>query len=714
MANFKARARALDMLGRQQIAGIPTAISELFKNAHDAYADNVVADYFERENLFVLRDDGIGMSQIDFTERWLVLGTESKVGAVAGVKPPRKDASKAPRPVLGEKGIGRLAIAVIGPQVLILTRSKPSSDEEKNDNSENDTRLTAAFIHWGLFEIPGVNLDEVEVQIQIFEGGVLPTKADLEKMVEATRQNVNRLQNSMSEEQATQILGELAQFDLDPSVLNNRLRRPTLADDGHGTHFFIKPAAESLLDNLRADVSDEQISDLTRTLIGFSNTMIPEHEAPRINTQFRHHKPDGNWADLISSGEFFTPEEFKSADHRIQGRFDEYGQFSGTLSIFDMEPRSILVPWTGTRGKVTDCGPFSISFAYVQGKASETHLPPSEWARVTRKLNRMGGLYIYRDGIRVLPYGNTDFDFLDIEKRRTKSASYYFFSYRRMFGVINITHELNANLSEKAGREGFRDNRAYTQFRSILTNLLLQLAAEFFREEGAQTEIFRKRLAENSRLDKARKQREKAVRPKRKAFQTALEQNTKSFENGEPTQKVQEVLSAFQTKVAMALDQQVVDAEDGALLLIEAEDEAKRKIEDLRKSYRVVRPSGVALDPALRRDYEAHAFEWRKLEEEVIKPVGLQISRESAASFEQLGTSVEVRVRLELLFRERSERIKRDVEAKSRQVRALIADRGRQAEAVVREKAEYGALNLDKKTLILETLTRLEVAAKRG
>ncbi len=30
MARFKARARTLDMLGRQQIAGIPTAISELF------------------------------------------------------------------------------------------------------------------------------------------------------------------------------------------------------------------------------------------------------------------------------------------------------------------------------------------------------------------------------------------------------------------------------------------------------------------------------------------------------------------------------------------------------------------------------------------------------------------------------------------------------------------------------------------------------------
>ncbi len=31
MAKIRTKARALDMLGRQQIAGIPTALSELFK-----------------------------------------------------------------------------------------------------------------------------------------------------------------------------------------------------------------------------------------------------------------------------------------------------------------------------------------------------------------------------------------------------------------------------------------------------------------------------------------------------------------------------------------------------------------------------------------------------------------------------------------------------------------------------------------------------------
>ena len=76
MAKFRTSARTVDMLGRQQIAGIPTAISELFKNAHDAYATRVEADYYRPEQLFVLRDNGFGMTFTDVMERWLVIGTD--------------------------------------------------------------------------------------------------------------------------------------------------------------------------------------------------------------------------------------------------------------------------------------------------------------------------------------------------------------------------------------------------------------------------------------------------------------------------------------------------------------------------------------------------------------------------------------------------------------------------------------------------------------
>jgi len=94
MADFKARARTLEMLGRQQIAGIPTAISELFKNAHDAYADRVEVDYYRSDGLFVLRDDGIGMTRKDFEERWLTLGTDSQIRKKKGLTPPPRDPEK--------------------------------------------------------------------------------------------------------------------------------------------------------------------------------------------------------------------------------------------------------------------------------------------------------------------------------------------------------------------------------------------------------------------------------------------------------------------------------------------------------------------------------------------------------------------------------------------------------------------------------------------
>ncbi len=162
MATFKTRARALDMLGRQQIAGIPTAISELSKTLTTPMPTGSIVDYYRSDGLFVLRDDGIGMTKEDFEQRWLTLGTESKLSSGSGLAPPPTLRSKPKRSILGEKGIGRLAIAVIGPQLLVLTR--PMREDVLGD-------LTAAFIHWGFFQVPGINLDPNRYSDQDFQRG---------------------------------------------------------------------------------------------------------------------------------------------------------------------------------------------------------------------------------------------------------------------------------------------------------------------------------------------------------------------------------------------------------------------------------------------------------------------------------------------------------------------------------------------------------------
>ena len=105
------------MLGRQQIAGIPTAIHELFKNAYDAYAERAEIDYYRRTRVLILRDDGYGMTRKDVEERWLTLGTESRIGAnrpeSAGDWTGPKNLPR--RTVMGEKGIGTDWLSVLLP-----------------------------------------------------------------------------------------------------------------------------------------------------------------------------------------------------------------------------------------------------------------------------------------------------------------------------------------------------------------------------------------------------------------------------------------------------------------------------------------------------------------------------------------------------------------------------------------------------------------------
>jgi len=209
MARFKTRARAVDMLGRQQIADVSTAISELFKNAHDAYADHVEVDYFRSDNLLVIRDDGIGMTKDEFENRWLVLGTESKLDATSHNEK-FKPSNKPKRAIMGEKGIGRLAIALLGSQVLVLTRAKRGSDLSD---------LSMCFINWGLFEVPSLNLDDLDFPVITIPGGTLPSAEEVDDLVQQNQLLVEALKNKYPQCDFKTVLDEMQDVQIDPEDL---------------------------------------------------------------------------------------------------------------------------------------------------------------------------------------------------------------------------------------------------------------------------------------------------------------------------------------------------------------------------------------------------------------------------------------------------------------------------------------------------------------
>lgn len=531
------------MLGRQQIAGIPTALSELFKNAHDAYADSVEVDYIRKKNLLILRDNGLGMTKTEFEERWLTIGTDSKYIDEDSIGVPAVDNKKKKRPIMGEKGIGRLAIASIGPQVLVITRSR------RDDILGN---IVAAFVNWTLFSLPKLNLEDIEIPIIELPIGEYLRKADVDKLVEQALDNINSLKNILAEDKITQLKEQVNKFNYDPEYWTKELNnlddslnltppREHLSLDGElgGTHFIITPVEDILAEEVESFETKrrtDQPSRLEKALLGFTNTMY-ENSHPPIIARFRDHTLHGECIDRIGESVFFTPKEFEIADHHFSGEFNEFGQFSGTLKVYG-EEKKIVVPWPDNNNLEVRCGPFKLNLAYVQGAQRDSKLPPEIWQDLRNKTDKYGGLYIYRDGIRILPYGDSDFDFLRIEQRRSKSAKEYFFSYRRMFGAIELTKEFNYELKEKAGREGFIESKAYKQLKSILENFFVSIAADYFNDKSELAATFIEARARQSREYELLKKREKLKTTKRKKLEDSLLKFFKKYDDGKLEQSI--------------------------------------------------------------------------------------------------------------------------------------------------------------------------------
>lgn len=531
MTAFRARARAVDMLGRQQIANLPTALSELFKNAHDAYATAAIVDFFRVPNVLVVSDDGVGMDRETFERAWLTIATESKLEPDSTPRP----AGMTPRVQLGEKGIGRFAIGALGSQVLVVS---------KRDRCPT----VAALVNWKMFELPGIDLDEVPVGLVELDDDKL-TAADVARLKVPLSEAVNRIRQRDSVKGLSPSLdGIEATLDALPNdpfhaVPGLGLLGPT------GTMFFISSVSEDLAAEIGTPGSKEA-SLFERTLHGFTDSWLGDASTPDFSVDFVDHRGGGDDESLLRPDDFFRPVDFEKADHHIHGEFDEDGDFLGTIRIFDEEAADLDVRCPDSLRP--RCGPFSFEVGVVQGNASESRLDPEAFGAMNAKLRRLGGLYVYMDGIRVQPYGRPDFDYLEIEERRTRGAGYYYFSYRRMFGAVSLTSQQNPGLHEKAGREGFTRGRSYSDFRELLINLLVQLAATYFRDEAPQVrayELGRERLATE---DKLRKQRAKQAAAGRKQLRSQLASAVEYLSETDFQERASEIVEDLSTQLAAA------------------------------------------------------------------------------------------------------------------------------------------------------------------
>ncbi|MFH6946008.1 ATP-binding protein [Flavobacterium sp. FlaQc-50] len=537
---FRTKARAVDLLGKGQIADLPTAISELWKNGYDAYANQLKAILYTKgyedveKPFFVLSDNGKGMSHDELENKWLILGTDSK----SRNKPPEKGIDtlwKEPRPIMGEKGIGRLSVSYLGSPMLMLTKKIGHP-------------LQALYFDWRVLENYNLFLDNVNIPIisikneidffqcletlkKDFLANFYSNNPNIESAKKETEKNFAHWADQ--KELLDKIIKSTQELTL-PSFFTDELINDFIGDTDeiHGTKFVIfEPDEQFLLlkkwanqQNNSDDEDIETVEDIRTGLVGFFNEFKYDNDNTFLDTSFIIKDNTGE-RDFISNNSFFTLDDFNNSDHLIDGEFDEFGTFRGTIRIYNEIVTDYIYRPNKPINQKSSYGTFKLKLGYVPG-ITETSLDENIFRYIDAKLKAFGGLYIYRDDLRVLPYGRPHSDFLEFEERRTRRAGSYFFSYRRMFGYIDLKRENNRPLNDKAGREGFIKNKAYREFKMDLIGLFLNLAKEYFGTDAKQ-DIKKKQLEEFKDAKASEIEEQKLEKEEKNKFKSYL----KAFPN---------------------------------------------------------------------------------------------------------------------------------------------------------------------------------------
>lgn len=512
---FRTKARAVDLLGRGQIADLPTAITELWKNGYDAYADNLKAEIFKEgfknlgKSYFLISDDGKGMSQADILEKWLVLGTDSKSRATLEEKESDETLWKRPRIKAGEKGIGRLSVAYLGNPMLMLTKKMGHP-------------LQAMFFDWRLLENFNLFLDDITIPVRevvykdnfddVFQSLKQEFLQNFDKEINVDGQNVwEKNQLNLKND----IIASVENANIESFIENDLLNDLIDPDNHHGTKFFIfEPIPQILQLTEKAKDQDnlEDIRFVISSLTGFTNPF--KNTEIKVNTFFPINEERGFDYDLLTSqGQFFTDEDFLLSDVLIDGAFNGNGSFNGKVKIYD---EVIDYSYTNPRkkDKRSFYGEIPIKLGYSQGDEKSSTLDNNSFVKLGEKVKEYGGLYIFRDDFRVLPYGRHTADFLNFEQRRSKRAGTYYFSHRRMYGYLDITRERNPDLTDKSSREGLINNAQYRAFVNDAINFFIELAADYFSTIPKESLFLDKKKLLNDQHEslKADKERDKQAK----------------------------------------------------------------------------------------------------------------------------------------------------------------------------------------------------------
>lgn len=403
------------------ISGPEAAVIELVKNSYDADASFVsikfVPPVTAGHGRIVIVDDGHGMSLSDIQDKWMEPATTAKMAT-------RRSRLKN-RPVMGSKGIGRFAAAKLGQRMALNSVSRDADGEA--------VEVLIPNLDWSIF---GGDAYLSDISIEYF---TQQTTATTGTIIEISGLNEDWSQAKLSR-------------------LYLELRR------------LVSPIDQDSEDSFKIYFD---ISSITKSNSGFDGDDL-------LTTQGKTNSP-GLLDDPADAHRVVPFPILSSSDYEVAGYFDPGGEFHGSMQIRRAgqapHPIKLTVP---LQADEDPCGRVNIRLFLFDREANlvrenvrKAGLGDVTAAEARKILDSVAGIAIYRSGFRIRPYGDSENDWLTLDRRRVQDPSLRI-GHNQIAGYVTVDDQLASGLVERSSREGFEQNASFRRLQRLVTELLAQ------------------------------------------------------------------------------------------------------------------------------------------------------------------------------------------------------------------------------------------------
>lgn len=392
----------------------PDIRRELTKKIEDSETVADLTDILDQANCLTVEDTGEGMSVSDLGDVYLTIGTRSRLA--------QKETSDGSRPILGEKGVGRLSAMRLGDRLSVITAKA------------GDRRLNVLDIDWRAFShTEDTLIEEIEVaprhdgaKSQYFERS-------------GTRIVVSALRSDWTVDKCKRIaIEEISRF-LDPfSRVDVEKDRPKL-----------------------------------KVFLSFNGEPVSIPRIDRILFKQAHAYVTAKYGKDEDSKPYLSGH----IEYRLGKTSDSFRLDKPLLLGLIEDPKRRQLSDYISPTTLNTLGPFEVEFYWFNRRLLESVEGIGTKQDVMALVRRWaGGLMLFRDGFRVNPYGSAEDDWLNLDPKALGAGGYKV-NRSQLIGRVLITSRKNPKLVDQTNREGLTN----APEKSLLVVLLQHILIDQFR-----------------------------------------------------------------------------------------------------------------------------------------------------------------------------------------------------------------------------------------